>query len=253
MDPAQRDVVALRIAAQFLTARDACRLILLNRFFHMHYLNDTFKSTVARLMAAQLPPHLQLLQDLTFTEMLYVHPGFRNLVQNPCGSEGFEHWAKQDGGNGWTVEQWPEYQGRSSCFVGSYSWGSLTQTIRLQPRPSGKLLLIAGADMCARLDCGAIGEVSVEVKGLSSLKTGEIRCPQEKTMTGSAFFPCRIGVCRDIPRDTREVILKVRGKDTQFWSGNYGARFLYVFLYAIPIPPDRSPAEVCSPNLSIVI
>ena len=252
MEGKQRQVVALRIAAQFLSAQDACKPLLLSRFFHQHYLNDTFKATISALIAAKVPHDLVLLRDLSFSQMLYLHPGFTNLVQNPCGLHGYEHWSKQDGGNGWAIEDWPEYRGNKSAFVSSYGWCTLSQTIQLRPVPAGTTLLIAGAVLCGRFDCGSVGEVQVTVGSAAPISTGEVHCAQTKVLTPSAFYPSRISVCAEVPAGTRVVKLVVRGKDTQFWSGHYGARFLHVFAYVLPIPAGLSPAEVCKVNPEVL-
>jgi hypothetical protein len=251
MEGEQRQVVALRIAAQYLSAREACRPLLLNRFFFQHYLNDTFKTTISELIAANIPQDLVLLKELSFSQMLYLHPGFTNLVQNPCGLQGFEHWTKNNGGNGWAIEDWPEYRGNKSAFVSSYGWCSLTQTIHLKQPTSRKTLLIAGAVMCGRIDCGSVGEVRVKFSS-TQLSTDQVRTLEEGRLGSWSFFPTRIAVCSEVPAGTREMQLEVRGKDTKFWQGNYGARFLHVFLHVLPIPSELNPMEVCKANPTVI-
>lgn len=250
MEEKQRQVVALRIAAQFLSAREACRPLLLNRFFFQHYLNDTFKTTISELIAASIPQDLVLLKELSFSQMLYLHPGFANLVQNPCGLQGFEHWTKRNGGDGWAIEDWPDYRGNKSAFVSSYAWGTLAQTIHLRQPTSSKTLLIAGAVMCGRIDCGSVGEVRVNFSS-TQLSTDQVRTLEEGRL-GWSFFPMRIAVCGEVPAGTSEVQLEVRGKDTKFWSGNYGARFLHVFLHVLPIPSELNPMEVIKANPTVI-
>ena len=225
-------------------------MILLNRYFAKHYLNDAFKEVIGSLVLAQLTPDIELQPDLSFSDILYMHRGFTNLLSNVCGLEGFEHWTRNDEGNGWIIENWPEFRGNKSAFISSYGWCSLSQTIDLlqrgyTEREASNSVVVAGAVMCARFDCGSEGAVDLGITPgkHGEMTTGEIRCPMEG-LVGSAFRPITISIVEKLPSDGRVVAYTVRGKDTRFWAGQYGARILHTFLYVIPIPVGKRAEDV---------
>ncbi|XP_054503608.2 F-box only protein 2 isoform X2 [Agelaius phoeniceus] len=64
----------------------------------------------------------------------------RNLIKNPCGEEGLEHWGEvENGGDGWKIEELPGDFGKEfpseevhKYFVTSYEWCRKAQVIDLR-------------------------------------------------------------------------------------------------------------------------
>ncbi|XP_034263634.1 F-box only protein 2 [Pantherophis guttatus] len=72
--------------------------------------------------------------------LYFLHKKKRNLVKNPNGEEGLQHWEDvQNGGDGWKVEELPGDFGKDfpkeevhTYFVSSFDWCSKSQIIDLQ-------------------------------------------------------------------------------------------------------------------------
>ncbi|CAH2314156.1 F-box only 17-like [Pelobates cultripes] len=98
---------------------------------------------------------------------------WRNLIRNPCGQDGFDHWNVIHGGDGWVVEnnRCPVEGAESqTCFVTSFFWCSKSQTIDLLKEGFCEHYLdvhqppIVISDWVAgREDCGCMYEINIHL------------------------------------------------------------------------------------------
>ncbi|KAL7976030.1 hypothetical protein Chor_014987 [Crotalus horridus] len=164
----------------------------------------------------------------------------RNLIKNPNGEEGLQHWEDvQNGGDGWKTEELPGDFGKDfprdevhTYFVSSFDWCSKSQVIDLQAEGYWEELMdttqpkIVVKDWYAsRCDAGCLYNLKVKLLSASEDVVAEfesetIAVPQDNegewteiTHTFAEYGP---GV--------RFVHFEHGGQDTLFWKGWYGAR-----------------------------
>ncbi|XP_058010676.1 stonustoxin subunit alpha-like isoform X2 [Ahaetulla prasina] len=172
--------------------------------------------------------------------LYFLHNKKRNLVKNPNGEEGLQHWKDvQNGGDGWKVEELPGDSGKDfpreevhTYFVSSFGWCSKSQIIDLQAEGYWEELMdttqpkIVVKDWYAgRCDAGCLYHLKVKLLSakkdvVAEFKSETISVPLDKegewaevTHTFADYGP---GV--------RFVHFEHSGKDTVVWKGWYGAR-----------------------------
>jgi hypothetical protein len=234
---ADQNLQVFRLVSDYLPLNDALNLLCLNTYFYEHLPNSLFK----RIIVQQAIPILfdneqhqesldQILSSLNLTGRSYdlIYESLRsakNLVKNPYGARGFENWSRHNGGNGWAIENWGTYRGRSHAFVSSFNWGELHQRIQL---PGNKnRFLVAKSMIARRWDCGGKGQIVVEFDNSTKLSSDTLICPYDERDTGTSieYGWVAISVKCKVPDEVKSVNLILRGSDTQFWAGHYGARF----------------------------
>ncbi|XP_029475712.1 F-box only protein 27-like [Rhinatrema bivittatum] len=174
--------------------------------------------------------------DLPWGRVYLKEPFARNLLRNPCGTEQFQHWKLQHGGDRWSVENnrsHLEGAKAQSCFVTSFNWCIKWQVIDLLKEGLWEKLLdhhqpeILVTDWYAgRNDCGCV--YSIHVKLLAADKTSVIATFQENPepipQWNDEQYHQVSHVFRNYGPGVRFVHFLHKGKDTQFWAGHYGAR-----------------------------
>lgn len=235
---ADRKVHVFQLASSYLTLHEALQLLCLNKYFHSHLPNSLYKRIIVEHALGTIfyndPEEIdstdQILEMIGCANKSYdsIYESIKsaqNLVKNPYGAEGFAHWTKFNGGNGWAIENWGTYKEKSNVFVSSFGWGKLVQNITL-PRLSHRFL-VAKTMIARRWDCGAMGQLIVKFDNGTEFKSEEMVCPYDSRDIGTricrGWIPLIVRV--EVPDDVRSVDLILRGKDTQYWNGHYGARF----------------------------
>ncbi|XP_077788523.1 F-box only protein 27-like isoform X2 [Podarcis muralis] len=153
-----------------------------------------------------------------------LRPFGRNLIKNPCGTEQFQHWVIQHGGNGWRVEEnrhHVEGAEAQTCFASSYVWG-------------------------AREDCGCRYKIRVELLAADWSVIAEFNAnPDPIPQWNDAQYQKVSHVFRSYGPGVRYIQLWHKGVDTQFWEGHYGARITNsTVLVKLSPEPLRSPTRV---------
>nr|XP_060615070.1 F-box only protein 2 [Anolis sagrei ordinatus] len=174
-------------------------------------------------------------------QMLYfLNKRKRNLIKNPNGEEGLEHWVDlENGGDGWNTEDLPGDFGKDfpiedvrQYFVSSFGWCSKAQVIDLRAEGYWEELMdtvqpkIVVKDWyAARCDAGCLYSLKAKLLSenedvVAEFESDTIAVPQDNegewneiTHTFSDYGP---GV--------RFVRFEHGGQDTCFWKGWYGAR-----------------------------
>lgn len=180
--------------------------------------------------------------------LLNIHPALAltNLITNPGAETGnFNSWTKVDGGSGWFVSGF-RHSGTYS-FLSSYEWGTLSQEVDLvaagysggtldaQPQINFSTW-IAGYDSWSGSNDPY--SVTVELRDAShalvtSYATGDQTATGTWTEIGHTFTGYGTGV--------RYVYVQLRGKDSSWWSGNYGSAFDDTAVsIGVPTPPTVS-------------
>ncbi|CAH2314155.1 F-box only 17-like [Pelobates cultripes] len=160
---------------------------------------------------------------------------WRNLIRNPCGQDGFDHWNVIHGGDGWVVEnnRCPVEGAESqTCFVTSFFWCSKSQTIDLLKEGFCEHYLdvhqppIVISDWVAgREDCGCMYEINIHLLAADrqSIKTFSNPTLQIDQWNNQIYHQVS-HVFENYGPGVRFVQFSHKGKDTLFWKGWYGAR-----------------------------
>lgn len=166
-----------------------------------------------------------------------------NLIKNPNGNLGFEHWKKRDGGDGWCIENTLTFNNAKTIFVGSYENSYLSVTIDLSPYTTGAKLygkrayLVVGSPVNRRWDCGNTVSLKVDIKTKVDDHLEE-RISKNKTTVPKYFeelereISCPWELLRinmELNRDDAAAEICFYGKDEKWWAGNYGPRLGYCF------------------------
>lgn len=148
----------------------------------------------------------------------------RNLLSNPSGQLGLHAWY-QLSHMGWSVErsEVPLNTTTSHNFVSSYSWCVMAQAIDLRSFarfPSSAVLQVSVRHM-SRTDCPSVLYLETAVYDhhfteLHYVRTDELHPPPDFWDEKTIGIPPTDNACF--------VIVVVRGKDTRFWNGMYGAK-----------------------------
>ncbi|OMJ84649.1 hypothetical protein SteCoe_14166 [Stentor coeruleus] len=162
----------------------------------------------------------------------------QNLIKNPNGALGFDHWEKEDDGDGWCIENYFTFNNSKTIFVGSYEECSLSVNIELSPFTGLKLFgrkakLVVGSPVKRRWDCGN----TVSLKVIIENNLNESR-KSEKTVVPKYFeqvereFSCPwelLGINMELEQNDTIAKICFYGKDEKWWAGNYGPRLGYCF------------------------
>ncbi|OMJ74911.1 hypothetical protein SteCoe_26049 [Stentor coeruleus] len=249
MDESHKLFVLKRVS-EFLSTKDIIDLLCLSKSCYEHlkhsevclYLLINFLSTLFQRKVT-LETYISDFEEYSGIKLSSVVEIPRicysqNLIKNPNGGLGFNHWKKKDGGNGWCIEDSLTFNNSKTIFVGSYGEGSLSVNIDLSPFTGPKLLdrkakLVVGSPVRRRWDCG--NTVSLKVTIENSLNKHRER---EKTVVPKYFeevereFSCPwelLGINMEL--EESDIIANVcfHGKDEKWWAGNYGPRLGYCF------------------------
>ncbi|KAM3911239.1 F-box only protein 27-like [Leptodactylus fuscus] len=163
-------------------------------------------------------------------------PFSRNLLRNPCGTEGLAHWNVVNGGDGWRVEpNFAVVKGAASqtSFVTSFLWCMKSQIVDLIGEGLTEHFLdahqpyICISDWYAgRQDCGCAYELKVQLlavnkqTALQAISIAPDPIPQWNNMQYHQVYY----EFRNYSPGVRYVKFAHKGKNTQFWKGWYGAR-----------------------------
>mmetsp|Transcript_13494 Transcript_13494/g.25397 ORF Transcript_13494/g.25397 Transcript_13494/m.25397 type:complete len:166 (+) Transcript_13494:414-911(+) len=150
-----------------------------------------------------------------------------NLLKNPYGSQGFASWTRFDNGcPGWAVETQGTLDENSHVFVCSYSWSSLLQSVPVDPSRTWQGTCYTY--IARRNDCGAVAQLQVHIvntyTGIQQIQTAEVVCPTDPGKGGYCKF-VKLELKFKVPKGTIAIVVTIRGKDTQYWGGYFGARF----------------------------
>ncbi|KAE8585855.1 hypothetical protein XENTR_v10021476 [Xenopus tropicalis] len=174
--------------------------------------------------------------NMNWQRLYLKKPFLRNLIRNPCGTEGLQHWESTDGGDGWKVEDnhFPlEVADSQTSFVTSFRWCKKTQDVDLLKEGLWEDLLdnqqppICISDWYAgRCDCGCVYEIKVQL-----LSKDRKHCIDEFTASPDPIPQWNNGIYHQVSHvfhgygpGVRFVRFFHMGKDTQFWKGWYGSR-----------------------------
>ncbi|XP_056397040.1 F-box only protein 27-like isoform X2 [Hyla sarda] len=163
-------------------------------------------------------------------------PFARNLLRNPCGMDGLNHWSFRHGGNGWRVEDNHsiiEGAKNQICFVTSFSWCEKSQFVDLLREGLWEHFLdvhqpvICISDWYAgRQDCGCVYRITVQLLAADSETVLQefTMAPDPIPQWNDTQYHQVTHEFRHYGPGVRYVKFTHRGKDTQFWKGWYGAR-----------------------------
>jgi hypothetical protein len=226
-------------AAEYLTVKEAMRLLALNSYLKEHLVTSSWRREI---VLGQLRTVLtQEVHEDNYSQLLLTEFGITanrfeeayeklrstvNLIANPFGAEGFSHWTQTvSGGNGWAIETDGTYLTKPTVFVSSYEWCELTQDVPV--KVTTPLTACLSSWIARRHDCGAVGQLKAEFTSASrkrQFKTDETPCSEERT-SGLANAWTRLSLTFEVPRGAKRIRVTLRGKDTKWWRGHYGCRF----------------------------
>ncbi|XP_068106709.1 F-box only protein 27 isoform X2 [Hyperolius riggenbachi] len=198
----------------------------------------------------------EMCYDVPWQTVSWGRPFSRNLLRNPCGTEGRKYWRLQDGGDGWVIESnHSPLEGAESqtCFVTSYFWCIKRQYIDLLQEGLWEHFLdvhqpvICISDWYAgRRDCACIYEIEVQL--LAADKKTVIqefsKRPDPIPRWNDAKYRQITHEFRNYGPGVRYVVFMHKGKDIQFWKGWYGVR---VTNSSVTLKCDS--LEPCCPSL----
>jgi len=148
-----------------------------------------------------------------------------NLLTNGDGSLGLDGWEKKG-----SVELEPRNAiGTSQCpanlrhvWVTSFQWGSLVQRLAL-PRENwdDNTHLVLEFWVSSRFDQSVVYDVALLILDSGEV-LDEVRDRREIVSSSSWHF---VTMTLNFHPEARQAAVVLRGKDTSYWSGNYGAKF----------------------------
>ncbi|XP_069799795.1 F-box only protein 27 isoform X2 [Dendropsophus ebraccatus] len=174
--------------------------------------------------------------DFSWQRATVKKPFSRNLLRNPCGTEQFNHWRIEQGGDGWQVENnHSVIDGAESqtCFVTSFSWCKKSQIIDLIKEGLWPHFLdvhqpvIYVSDWYAgRHDCGCIYEIKVQLLAADkkTVLSEFTMAPEHIPQWNDTRYKQVSYKFRHYGPGVRYLNFTHKGKDTHFWKGWYGAR-----------------------------
>ena len=232
-------MIALRKCTEFFTLNELWEIAYLNKFFYRHFMNIEVSSFVGLQLVekhchqtATQDNFKQIIHDLTgitiesISQIPAVFKYATNLIKNPYGKYGYDGWDKGNRGQGWNIESSLTYNNFPSCFASSYEWGSLSITIEL-PKYSSKRKLFVGSPVARRRDCGSTAKLEVQIKDSNEqMKKHNIEVIPN-FHEGNKYE--LMSICIDLEEDDLLAKVIFSGKDHNWWSGYYGARFGYCF------------------------
>ncbi|KAL7518146.1 hypothetical protein ACHAWX_003002 [Stephanocyclus meneghinianus] len=152
-------------------------------------------------------------------------PGSRNLIVNPSGDQGTRGWTLLPGHCCSKVQpiHIPVDSDTPTNFVSSYEWCGMHQTVplhRLVLRPS-QVRIEALAKFMGRTDCPSV--FKMEVIATDSNKR-ILRRISTDTLNSPVDFWEKACLILEPVEGLHQVTLCVFGKDSRFWSGEYGSK-----------------------------
>ncbi|XP_070614386.1 F-box only protein 2 isoform X2 [Erythrolamprus reginae] len=196
------------------------------------------------LMKCQVEGFVEKEAEVEGTEswqtLYFLHKKKRNLIKNPNGEEGLQHWEDvQNGGDGWKVEELPGDFGKDfpreevhTYFVSSFDWCSKSQIIDLHAEGYWEELMettqpkIVVKDWyAARYDAGCLYHLKVKLLSanedtVAEFESETIAVPQDNEGDWAEITH----TFTDYGPGVRFVRFEHGGQDTVFWKGWYGAR-----------------------------
>ncbi|XP_039618146.1 F-box only protein 27-like [Polypterus senegalus] len=187
-----------------------------------------YEQALSKKLQSRLPSH-------TNWKNLFFKLFARNLIKNPCGDDGFEHWNVNHGGDGWVIEHHHgELKNTTSpnCFVTSFWWCKKTQCIDLLEEGFEEHFLddfqpdiLINDWYGSRHDCGAKYKIKVHLlnsrkEPLMSFKRQYPEIPQ---WNNSSYYKVQ-HVFHNYGPGVRFIFFSHQGTDNKFWAGHYGAR-----------------------------
>jgi hypothetical protein len=173
-----------------------------------------------------------------------------NLLTNPGAEAGnFTGWSVTNGGSGWGISGYTH--SGSNAFVSSYNWGSLEQEVDLN----------AAGYSASTMDAQPTIDFSVYVSGfnggsgsndpyqvifqlrnashgvVASYDSGALTATSGWVQTANSFSGYGTGV--------RYVYVKLLGKDSSYWGGQYGSVFDDASVI-VNAPTDSTPPVISS-------
>lgn len=157
----------------------------------------------------------------TFQEV----PGSRNFIVNPSGEDGMRGWRTISGHQPWVVETMETpIDDKTRCnFVSSFNWAGMAQIIplhRILRNPSRGRLEVS-AKFMGRSDCPSVFELKAIV--LNSQRRAIYESSMSPVFAPADFWE-KISVVIENIQGAHELVMVVRGKDNQFWAGNFGSK-----------------------------
>ncbi|ETE60785.1 F-box only protein 2, partial [Ophiophagus hannah] len=140
--------------------------------------------------------------------LYFLHKKKRNLIKNPNGEEGLQHWEDvQNGGDGWKVEELPGDFGKDF------------------PREEVRTYFVSSFEYAARCDAGCLYHLKVKLLSanedmVAEFESETIAVPQDNEGEWAEITH----TFADYGPGVRFVHFEHGGQDTVFWKGWYGAR-----------------------------
>ncbi|KAM8952249.1 F-box only protein 27 [Pelodytes ibericus] len=228
----------LLVILSFLPPRDLvlrCRLVS-RRWRQLVDSASLWKRKCERTHRRDLLRASALCPSFSWQRVFVMDPFSRNLLRNPCATEGLQHWDVSQGGDGWRVEENRSHlEGADvqTCFVTSFLWCRKTQEIDLlkeglwthylddhQPH------ILVSDWFGAREDCGCMYEIKVELLAADRLRviTEFTHSPDPINQWNNQSYHQVSHVFQNYGAGVRFIRFSHSGKDTHFWKGWYGAR-----------------------------
>jgi hypothetical protein len=239
-------LLILKRTSQFLSSPDLTNILSLNHFFHSHLQNMevmsgfifsflTFRTNIPTNSEnfSEVFQKFSGISTTSLTEIFEILKKSKNLIKNPYGKEGLQHWIVDNGGHGWAVEDFTVYRNLNRVFVSSFNWGSLTQRIDLNGlvRSDMKCTLIVGSPVCRRFDCESMAKLKIKILAGNNTREQTQSIELDEYFESNPWFLIINQI--ELNADDEVAVLEFSGKDKKFWAGHYGARFGYCFAYII--------------------
>ncbi|XP_072283307.1 F-box only protein 44-like [Pyxicephalus adspersus] len=240
--PSSFDVLPEDVLLEILTLVPATDLILRCRLVCSRWKDIIDSSTLWRVICQRAGYIAQdcRKQPKDWKVFYYLSSRKRNLLQNPCALEKFNHWTIQEnGGDLWKVEDLPSSMGENfpdetitKYFVTSYRLCIKSQLLDLQKMGyKAKFMdtiqpeIVIKDWYAARRDCGCQYKLLVQL--LSIKKTTLQKFAPEPVFIeqwSDARWHQVTYRFRNYGKGVRYVYFEHGGMDTQFWAGWYGIR-----------------------------
>jgi hypothetical protein len=242
----------IRSLIDYLDVQDFSRLFLLNREFSKlrsdGYILGSFAKRLIYTVNNQNRRYTKLIIDNqhytdTFRgELLNLLEISKNKVKDPYGALNFQDWTiTLQGGNGWQIQNGYTQKFRDSCFVTSYGLCAfeITKTFEetftkeeIEGIINGRYIMACGGFIGQN---GFGGEGSVTLSVFSKENQKIFTCTKSKNQPRMEYDKLamiyRFDEAKPLPH---RFVFDIRGKDTCYWAGHYGARFSGIFLRILP-------------------
>ena len=150
-------------------------------------------------------------------------PGSRNFIVNPNGANQFRGWVLQH--MPWKVEpiQVPIDNNTTTNFVSSFQWCSMYQTVPLHRyvNDPSAVRIEASAKFMGRTDCPSVFRLEILA---TDVRQRILRRMNSGILNSPVDFWEKISLVLEPMEGLHEVTLCISGRDSRFWSGNYGSK-----------------------------